>query len=494
MRSEKERQILLKAIDAFRRLMIVISPDFKILAASSGLQGVKASAFTGKICYEVLHGRISPCENCAAKEAMETGKPVLLPKPEHTLNHGLIPCFYSYPLYSGDDISEFVSMDFDLPGLKALEEKLRRTNTFLENLILSAVDGVIAADMDGKIFIFNESAEDVFGYSAEEAIKHINVRDIYPGNTAYEVMKALRSDEYGGKGRLKTYHVDVLNKNGERIPISLYCTIVYEDDKEMATIGFFHDLRERIQIKKELEKTQIQILQAEKMVSLGKLAAGVAHQLNNPLGGIILYTKLVMEEYNLDDGAIDDLTRILKDAERCRDTVRELLEFTRQTRHLMQPHDVNKAISRTLFLLENQVLFQNIEIHKNLSDSLPPARLDIQQINHVFMNIILNAAQAMKGKGSLTIKTFTSPKGDHVCVSISDTGPGIPDDVLPHIFDPFYTTKEEGEGTGLGLSLVYGIVDNHGGRIKAENRAGQGATFTIELPLAPDVDGENNSE
>jgi len=225
-------------------------------------------------------------------------------------------------------------------------------------------------------------------------------------------------------------------------------------------------------------------LQAEKMASLGKLAAGVAHQINNPLGGITLFAKLMLEEYDLQEAVRNDLMRILKDAERCRDTVKELLEFTRQTRHLMAPHDINKAISRTLFLLENQSLFHNIEIEKLFEAQLPPVQADGQQLNHLFMNIILNAAQAMQGKGKLKIRTFQVPDRKNVGIEISDSGPGIPQDILPRIFEPFFTTKEEGDGTGLGLSLAYGIVENHRGQISARNKPDGGAAFMITFPAA----------
>ena len=191
-------------------------------------------------------------------------------------------------------------------------------------------------------------------YSEKEALHQLTMLDIYPNNDAYGVMKIMRGEDYGGKGKLKSYQVDVLGKQGERIPISLNASIVYEKGQEAATIGFFHDLREELRIKDELQKTQIQLLQSEKMASLGKLAAGVAHQLNNPLSGITLFTKLVLEEYELSEDARSDLNRILKDAERCRDTVKELLEFTRQTRHLMRPNDINQAVERALFLLKNQ--------------------------------------------------------------------------------------------------------------------------------------------
>jgi len=484
MRGDSEKEYLFKVIDTFQKRLIVVSPEFKVLAASHGSDGKHSSEIVGKQCYQVFHDRSSPCVNCAVKEASQTGKPALIPKPDDSLDLSRMPCYYSYPIYSGEDIEAFVSMDFDLPTIGGLEKKMKQSNALLRNLIFSAVDGVIAADKKGKILIFNETASEIFGYIKDEALNHLNIRDIYPDNLEYDVMKKLRSTENHGKGKLRSYQVNVLAKNGETIPISLNASIVYEGEKEVATIGFFHDLREELRVKDKIEKIQLQLMQSEKMASLGKLAAGVAHQLNNPLGGITLFTKLLLEEYDLKEGAREDLHRILKDAERCRDTVKELLEFTRQTRHLMQPHDINTTISRTLFLLENQTLFNDIEIENNMMPSPPFVMADTQQLNHLFMNIILNAVEAMGKNGKLTLKTSKSPKEDKLNIEISDTGPGIPEDVLPHIFDPFFTTKEEGKGTGLGLSMVYGIVENHGGKIMAKSKPGQGTTFIIEFPIA----------
>ncbi len=387
-----------------------------------------------------------------------------------------------------------IILDSEKDALASLEERLRHSYAFLKNLILSAVDGVMAADRKGKILIFNDAAVEISGYSVDEALHNLNIRDVYPQDGAYEVMRKLRSDDFGGRGKLQSCQVEVLRKDGRVIPISLNAAIVYENGKEVATVGFFHDLSQTLKIQKELEQTQIQLLQAEKMASLGKLAAGVAHQINNPLGGIILFAGLMLEEYDLEKPAREDLRRILRDAERCKDTVKELLEFARQTRHEMRPLDINKAIVRTLFLLENQTLFQNIEIVRQLDEDIPPVRGDNQQLNHLFMNIILNAAQAMQGNGKLTVSTKRGPNDKRAHIAIADTGPGIPTDVMPHIFEPFFTTKEEGEGTGIGLSLVYGIVENHGGTIRAVNREPNGTSFFIELPLSQPEDEEEDLE
>lgn len=495
MNSDDQNSIILRAIDAFNRKFLVVSPRFEILALKGRLGDVQKFSIPGAKCYDVLYGRDLPCQDCPTLEVGRKRQPALSPGYRPVSRSGRIPCLYSYPIFSGKEIEAFVLLDFDFTALDSLEEKLRHANAFLNDLIHNAVDCVIAADMAGKILIFNDSAAEVFGYSVEEALNDLNIRDLYPDEGARDVMRKLRSDEFGGRGKLKTYHVDVLSKSGQRIPISLYASIIYENGREIATIGFFHDLRERMKIRAELEKTQLQLLQAEKMSSLGKLAAGVAHQINNPLGGITLFAKLMLEEYDLPEAVRSDLMRILKDAERCRDTVKELLEFTRQTRHLMGPHDINEAISRTLFLLENQSLFHNIQIARMFGEQLPPVQADVQQLNHLFMNIILNAAQAMKGKGRLTIRTFRISERDEIGIEIADSGPGIPPEALPRIFEPFFTTKVEGDGTGLGLSLAYGIVENHRGRITAHNNPNGGAVFTITFPVAElDKQGDQRAE
>jgi two-component system, NtrC family, sensor kinase len=494
MPSDNEKDYLLKAIDAFPIPFVVISPEYRILAARFNFSPPLGTEINGQLCHDIFFHRSEPCAECAVKTVLKTHQPAWSRCSGEVSEGEKICCVFAYPLRSGADIEAVAAMELNLPPRTQVEEQLQRSNALLRNLIISAVDGVIAADMRGKVIIFNDAAASIFGYSVAEALEHLDVRQIYPDGKEREVMRQLRSDDHGGRGKLRSYQVEVLHRDGTPIPISLNAAIVYEKDREVATIGFFHDVRETLRMKKVLEKTQLQLLQAEKMASLGKLAAGVAHQLNNPLGGITLFTKLVLEDYELPPGAREDLSRVLGDAERCRETVKELLEFTRQTRHLMQPHDVNQAISRTLFLLKNQALFQNIIIETQLDPQLPTVTSDSQQLNHMFMNIILNAAQAMEGSGRLTVRTSAVPASGKVHIEIEDTGPGIPPEVLPHIFDPFFTTKDEGKGTGLGLSLVYGIVENHGGQIKASSEPGKGATFVIELPVTSKVDGDPTRE
>ena len=524
MHSINDREkYLLRAIHAFERKLIVISPDFEILAVNDqGLKHFKdesrgnfAIETRKRYCYEQFRDNSSPCEHCPVIESLQTGRPNFLGN--HDWDRKKMACIFSYPLLSEGKVDAVVVVDFDLPVQVWLEERMSQSSTFLHNLLLSSVDGVVAADMSGKLIVFNNSVSEILGYCKEEALESLHVSDIYvKENEARDVMLRLRSENYGGIGKLKSHHIDLKGKDSEPVPVRLNASIVYKDDREVATIGYFRDLRETLQMERELEKTQLQLLQSEKMASLGKLSAGVAHQLNNPLGGIILFTKLIMEENELPENVTEDLHRVLRDAERCRDTVKELLEFSRQTRQFMQPCDINQVIERTLFLLESQPIFHNIEIKKHLAEGLSLVDADVQQLNHLLMNLILNAVDAMKVEGTLesdgilTVRTslpalgepiyFSDEDddtkameypcccmpshGDRVCIEISDSGTGIPEDVLPHIFDHFFTTKEEGKGTGLGLSMVYGIVENHGGNIIARSRPGKGTTFIVSLPLA----------
>jgi len=483
MGSETEKEYYRKVVDSLGWRLFVVSPDFTVLAGNRLATEKGGPEVIGKKCHEYFHGEGGPCSSCPVPEVMTSRRPVVRRTMDAGGGQNQSHCLQATPIFDGEEIEAVTVLDIDLVHLHSLETELTRSNAFLRNLIMSSVDGIIASDMKGRILIFNEAASRIGGYTIDEALTSLNIRDFYPGDGAREIMRKLRSEDYGGKGKLKSCEVDYQRKDGTIFKIRLSAAIVYDGDREVASVGFFYDLREKIEMERTLEKTRIQLLQAEKMASLGKLAAGVAHQLNNPLGGITLYAQLMTEEYQLEDAAMEDLKRIIDDAERCRNTVRELLEFARQTRQEIRLNDLNHALSQTLFLLENQALFHNIEIVKSLEPDLPKVPSDIQQLNHVFMNIILNAAEAMEGTGQLRVETLPSDNGSSVLIRLSDTGPGIPTEVLPHIFEPFFTTKEEGKGTGLGLSLVYGIIENHNGRIWAESEQGKGTTFTIELPM-----------
>ncbi len=375
----------------------------------------------------------------------------------------------------------------DITERKKMVTEIGQTNEFLTKLIASSVDGIIAADMKGSIIIFNKAAEELLGYAAGEVMGKINIVDLYPPGEAKEVMKKLRGKEHGGVGKFTPQRVTLVNKSGEPIPIQLSASLVYDEQgMELFSVGFFTDLRPRIEMEKQLEETHLQLVNSEKMASLGKLAAGIAHEINNPMGGILIYSSLLMEALEGEDSRRQDLEKIVQEATRCKEIVKSLLEFSRQTEPKMEPTDINKAITDDLFFLENQALFHNIEIVKNLDPQLPRVRGNASQLKQVFMNIIVNAAEAMHGGGTLTITTGLSSDEKEIWIDFADTGEGISRENFSKIFDPFFTTKEVGKGTGLGLSTSYGIIDGHGGRIVVKSQVGKGTTFRIELPAGPE--------
>jgi two-component system NtrC family sensor kinase len=231
-------------------------------------------------------------------------------------------------------------------------------------------------------------------------------------------------------------------------------------------------------------QTHEKLVRSDRLAMIGQLAAGVAHEINNPLGSILLFTRLLMQQVPPDGRVKENLDRIEKETKRCHGIVRNLLDFARQREPHIEEVDVNQLVDQTLSLFENQFLFHNVEIVRNYAPELPHIRGDQSQLQQVLMNIIINAADAMDGKGKITIETKDGEAGSGVDISISDTGCGISSENLERIFDPFFTTKGVGHGTGLGLSVSYGIIQKHKGDLSVISAPGVGSTFTISLPMS----------
>lgn len=240
---------------------------------------------------------------------------------------------------------------------------------------------------------------------------------------------------------------------------------------------------------RELKRMQAQLIRSEKLASLGELVAGIAHELNNPLTGILVFSSLLEKHPGLPGDCRGDAEVIVRETQRCASIVKGLLEFSRESLPDKKPSSVNAIIGNTLALIGNQSFFHDIHLVTEYAPDLPPIFVDPNQIEQVFINVMLNAAHAMAGSGNLTIRTEVGEEGACASIAISDTGCGIPEENLSRIFDPFFTTKE-GKGTGLGLSVSYGIVENHGGQIEVQSTVGLGTTFTIKLPFADAADRE----
>jgi len=230
----------------------------------------------------------------------------------------------------------------------------------------------------------------------------------------------------------------------------------------------------------ELEQAQTQLIRTEKLASIGQLAAGVAHEINNPLGTILIYSHLIQKSLEPDDPKREDIALVISEANRAKDIVQGLLSFAREKKLRASEVNVNDILEEVLSLVVNQSLFHNIKIKKSFDQGPQTIVADETQLKQVFLNIILNAAQAMEGNGKLTISTIFDKK--QIKIKIADTGPGIPPEVMGKLFSPFFTTKEK--GTGLGLAISYGIIERHQGKIDVETDLGKGSTFVITLPVS----------
>jgi len=234
---------------------------------------------------------------------------------------------------------------------------------------------------------------------------------------------------------------------------------------------------------KELREMQSHLIQSEKLASLGKLAAGIAHEINNPLGGILIYSNLLLEDTDKNSPHYENLKKIVKETSRCKDIVKGLLEFARPKEPEVALISINEILESSLAIMEKQALFQNINIKKTYESDMPKITADSAQLQQVFMNIILNAAEAMAGNGTLTLSTSLNPDSKCVEVKFSDTGLGIKDEDKKRLFEPFFSTKEVSKGTGLGLAISYSIIQQHNGTIEVKSQVGKGSTFTIKLPV-----------
>jgi PAS domain S-box-containing protein len=376
------------------------------------------------------------------------------------------------------------------------EQKLIERNSFLNGLIESSVDGIIAADMTGKIILFNKGAQNLLGYTEAEARNEVHTTRLYTEGTAHEILRRMRSDEYGGPGKCIKHRVIGLSNEGDEVPISLSGGIIYSGDaKEVASFGIFTDLRQVEQMQKRLNDKQMQLIQSEKMASLGRLAAGVAHEINNPLSGVLIFANLVLEDLPEDSDQRQDLERVISETTRCKTIVRELLDFARQDDTTCEMLDINHVIKESIHLVRNQSVFLNVEIVLDLEPNLPVVSVSTTRLNQVFLNLYLNAAEAMDGAGTLTVRTSAIADGKSVQVEFCDTGHGIPMDIQTNIFEPFFTTKEVGKGTGLGLSVSYGIIQDCGGTINVWSEQGKGATFVVALPtMEAQSQGQTSAE
>ena len=389
------------------------------------------------------------------------------------------------------NIIGYEGLNVDLTQRKLMEKELREAYDFMNKIVQSSPNAITATDMKGNILIYNQAAEETLGYRASDVIGKMNIRKIYPEGVARKVMQMLRSDKSGEAGRLKTYPMVYVRRDGEVVEGNLSAAIIYDaNGKEIASVGSFVDLRDRLQMERALRDTQEQLLQSEKLAAMGRLTSQIAHELNNPLYGIMNTLELLKTEIPADNKRRKILEMALSETIRLSDLLRKMLSFSKPDQEERHPVDINSVLDEILLLHEKQLKENDINIAETYAEGLSLVNASKNQLRQVFLNMVANARDAMPDGGTLSVVT----RGDTetVSVEVTDTGTGIREEHLDKIFDSFFTTKGEVKGVGLGLSVCYGFIKDHGGDIEVKSQVGEGTAFTISLPVHTAGDSEGD--
>jgi two-component system, NtrC family, sensor kinase len=494
-RSMEEKDWRLRVFESLSFPTLILRPDKTIVTTNRKFLDkfkLRMEDVTGKTCHEVFYRSKNPCSMSvcplpkvmAYKEGHSTLRQVKNSRGEEHWEDRV----FSPILGENGEIIYIMESIRDVTKIKSLERALKETEELFEKVIQSSASAIVAADRDGNILIMNRAAEELFGFTVREARGEKNVTDLYPPGKAKEIMRDLRKEKMGGKGRLHMAKVTILNARGDEIPVELSASIIYEMDKEIATMGIYNDLRPRLTVEKTLKEAQAQLAQSEKMASLGQLSAGIAHEINNPLTGILMYASMALETLEKVHPLREHLSYILEDVNRCKGIVQNLLTYSRRTKPTVGIIALNTLVDQGLNLIRDQKLFGNIAVLRELSEEMILIHGDRNRLTQVIINLVMNACVAMNGEGILTFRSYRDKPNKKAFLEISDTGCGIPEENLPKIFDPFFTTKEPGKGTGLGLSTSYGIIQEAGGRIRVKETGPGGTTFLVELPLYVPLD------
>lgn len=384
----------------------------------------------------------------------------------------------AFPLRNQEgEIIGFRGVGRNVTERRQAEEALRQSEERYRTILEDMGDGYFEADRAGNITFFNDSLCRLLGYPKEE-LKGMNYKAFTPKENVEAVYKVFNQVYQMGKP-LEQVQAELIRKDGSRRFSEVSASLLRNQKGDIIGFrGIHRDITER----KEAEQ---QLLTASKLASVGELAAGIAHELNNPLTGIIGYAQLLSDRQNVSQDIKKDLDRIYYESQRAARIVQNLLGFARRHEPQKTYFDVNEFIEKTLELRNYQLRTSNIGVYTNLAPNLPQILADYHQMQQVILNILINAEHAIaqtKHRGKITITT--SMVEGYIKISIDDNGPGISKENISKIFDPFFTTKEVGSGTGLGLSVCHGIITQHGGKIYVQSQQGRGTTVNIELLLA----------
>ncbi len=365
---------------------------------------------------------------------------------------------------------------------RILKKRVGEKEEYISAILDNSVDAIIFLDNENKVQVWNKGAERIFGYTADEMTGHTFHRLVPPDQNPEEEIREI-NEAVELHGYIENYTAHRVTKDGRRIVVSLSRNVV--KDRKGKIIGsavLSRDVTDQMDIEQRIYNT-------EKLASIGMLAAGIAHEINNPISIILGFTDLLKEEKDRDSQEFKDLTTIEENANHTKEIVSQLLSFARVSEAKDVKADIKEAVTTVVNIVSHIVSKEKVDIQVEIPDFLPLIKGDPREFQQVVLNLVNNSLSALKGDGGKVSITAENDK-KQVHLHVADNGTGIPKNIRRQIFDPFFTTKEVGKGTGLGLSLCYGIVRRQGGKISfetatdAESVNGEtGTTFTVSMPL-----------
>ncbi|MFA5110528.1 MAG: ATP-binding protein [Desulfobaccales bacterium] len=378
-----------------------------------------------------------------------------------------------YQLRGPDNVAWTLWSLRDVTDRFRLESQVRQMDDLERNLVQASMDGIIVNDMLGNVLIFNDGAARILGYEPEEVIGKLKVYKLYPNQAAHEIKRLIYDPGHGGAGILENYETHVLHKDGTPIPIWLSARLLHEDSREVGIVGYFRDLRER-------HRLETAVLRNERLATLGKMVARISHEIKNPLVTIGGFAGQLRRTAGLPEEARRKLTLIYQEVQRLEKFLADMSTFSKGAPTQKVVGDLPALIREVAELMDDSLQERGVTFRLETRTEIPPFAFDPGQIRQVLINLFKNALEAMDDGGELRVQA--EPRGDHLVLTITDMGRGIPADQMPNLFTPFFTTKQG--GTGLGLAIVQGLITQHQGDISLDSKMGGGTTCTIRLPLA----------
>ncbi len=488
----------------------IIDSDYNIQYIDPEWQKVYGDP-AGKKCHDYFMGASEPCPDCGITKAMETKAPVVTE--EILAKEGNRPIqVTTIPFQNDRGEWLFAEVNVDITARKKAEEKLkgaydqsiiyaeqlneeikernraeqalRESEEKYRTLFEDSRDAIYMTARDGRFMDVNQAALDLFGYTREEMLG-LDFREIYVNPED----RSRFQEEIEEKGSVRDYGMRFRKKDGAEMDCMVTSTVRRADDGSI--LGYQGIIRDTT----EQKRLEAQLLQAQKMEAVGNLAGGISHDFNNILQAISGYIQLLLMKKEADDPDGHYLKQIEKAAERAGELTRQLLVFSRKVESKLRPIDLNQELRQVHGLLQRTIP-KMIDVELHLTENLKLINADPVQLEQIIMNLVVNAKDAMPDGGKLFFETknvilneqfcqihIGAVPGDYALLSISDTGHGMDKKIVEHIFEPFYTTKEIGKGTGLGLAMVYGIVKSHGGYVTCYSEPGQGTVFKIYFPV-----------